>query len=72
MTVQMIEQLKKLAAQQTCIEAIDDIMDGEAEDSFVDIEEYFDGKVDDAYERGNHDGQIELARMILTQLGIAH
>jgi hypothetical protein len=58
MNEQILEYLKKLAEKQTHIN--DEEFDGT-----------FGGNYDDAYSAGTDDGEIWLARKILTDLGIS-
>lgn len=58
LTIELIESLKKLAAEET----LDDLID-KGEDVCVD--DFAGGNVDDAYSTGYNDGQVALARDIL-------
>lgn len=61
-----IETLKKLAKKTTWSEKSD--ADG-SKDCF-DVQDFCGGNFDDAYAGGERDGQIEMARQVLTELGI--
>ncbi len=62
MNEQLIEKLKKLA-QSECY------FDNEDEDTVVD--DYAGGNVDDAFSIGERQGEILLAREILSSMGIS-
>ena len=60
MTNEMIEKLKKTAAKTAWFD----------QEDFV-VYDYSGSNVDDAYEAGVDDGEIQLAREILTSLNIS-
>ena len=65
LSIELIAQLKSLAKSSVWS---DDI---ESEDDWVDVDGYAGGNVDDAYQGGVADGETQLARTILTNLGIS-
>jgi hypothetical protein len=57
-----IEKLKKLAKLKTCEE--------NSEEEYFNPSDWFGGNYDDAYAGGVTTGTIDMARQVLTELGI--
>lgn len=62
----MIERLTKLAKQGCWFDSNDE------DDGDTTVDDYAGGNVDDAYEGGVRNGETELSREILTDLGIEY
>ncbi|WP_445978436.1 hypothetical protein [Stenotrophomonas muris] len=63
LTADAIERLKALARRVT-------IRDRQEEDDDVCIDDFAGGNLDGAYEHGLLDGEVEMARDILRELGV--
>lgn len=63
LTADAIERLKALARRVT-------IRDRQEEDDAICVDDFAGGNVDDAYEHGLLDGEVEMARDILREQGV--
>lgn len=67
MKLELIEQLKKLAARDCWS---DDPGWGSPTEPYATVDDFAAGNIDDAYYGGFADGEAELAREVLADLGI--